>query len=94
MISPAIEREIRNCLTQKAEEKSIEVFAKNLNQLLMESPLVGKTILGWDPAFRTGCKLAVLDKNGSVLSIDKIYPHEPHNKIKESEIKIVELVNS
>ncbi|MER2014419.1 MAG: Tex-like N-terminal domain-containing protein, partial [Methanobrevibacter sp.] len=64
LISPAIEREIRNYLTEKAEEKSIEVFAKNLNQLLMESPLSGKTILGWDPAFRTGCKLAIIDETG------------------------------
>ena len=67
LISPAIEREIRNFLTEKAEEKSINVFAKNLNQLLMESPLVGKTILGWDPAFRTGCKLAIIDETGKVL---------------------------
>jgi len=88
LISPAIEREIRNYLTQKAEEKSIEVFAQNLNQLLMTSPLVGKTILGWDPAFRTGCKLAIIDKTGKVLDTSLIYPTEPQNKVKES-IKIV-----
>ena len=84
LISPAIEREIRNQLTEKAEEKSIEVFAKNLNQLLMESPLVGKTILGWDPAFKTGCKLAIIDKTGKVLDTALIYPTEPQNKVKES----------
>lgn len=84
LIAPAIEREIRNYLTQKAEEKSIEVFAQNLNQLLMESPLVGKTILGWDPAFRTGCKLAIIDKTGKVLDTSLIYPTAPQNKVKES----------
>ena len=84
LISPAIEREIRNYLTQKAEEKSIEVFAQNLNQVLMESPLVGKTILGWDPAFRTGCKLAIIDETGKVLDTALIYPTEPQNKVAES----------
>ena len=84
LISPAIEREIRNYLTQKAEEKSIEVFAQNLNQVLMESPLVGKTILGWDPAFRTGCKLAIIDETGKVLETALIYPTAPQNKVAES----------
>ena len=84
LISPAIEREIRNFLTEKAEEKSIKVFAKNLNQLLMESPLVGKTILGWDPAFRTGCKLAIIDETGKVLDTALIFPTEPQNKVTES----------
>ena len=84
LISPAIEREIRNYLTEKAEEKSIDVFAKNLNQLLMESPLVGKTILGWDPAFRTGCKLAIIDETGKVLDTELIYPTAPQNKVNES----------
>ena len=84
LISPAIEREIRSYLTERAEEKSIEVFAKNLNQLLMESPLVGKTILGWDPAFKTGCKLAIIDKTGKVLDTALIYPTAPQNKVKES----------
>ena len=88
LISPAIEREIRNYLTEKAEEKSIEVFAKNLNQLLMESPLVGKTILGWDPAFKTGCKLAIIDETGKVLDTSLIYPTAPQKKVAES-IKIV-----
>ncbi len=84
LISPAIEREIRNYLTEKAEEKSIEVFAQNLNQVLMESPLVGKTILGWDPAFKTGCKLAIIDETGKVLDTALIYPTEPQNKVRES----------
>ena len=84
LISPAIERELRNYLTQKAEEQSIEVFAKNLNQLLMESPLVGKTILGWDPAFKTGCKLAIIDDTGKVLDTSLIYPTAPQNKVAES----------
>jgi len=92
LISPAIEREIRNSLTEKAEEKSIEVFAKNLNQLLMESPLVGKTILGWDPAFRTGCKLAIIDKTGKVLDTALIYPTAPQNKVKESIKTVRELI--
>lgn len=93
LISPAIEREIRNYLTEKAEEKSIEVFAKNLNQLLMESPLVGKTILGWDPAFRTGCKLAIIDKTGKVLDTALIYPTQPQNKVKESIETVRKLIN-
>lgn len=84
LISPTIEREIRKFLTEKAEEKSIRVFAKNLNQLLMESPLVGKTILGWDPAFKTGCKLAIVDETGKVLDTSLIYPTAPQNKVKES----------
>ena len=92
LISPAIEREIRNYLTEKAEEKSIEVFAKNLNQLLMESPLVGKTILGWDPAFRTGCKLAIIDQTGKVLDTALIYPTAPQNKVKESMKTVRDLI--
>lgn len=93
LISPAIEREIRNYLTKKAEEKSIDVFAKNLNQLLMESPLVGKTILGWDPAFRTGCKLAIIDETGKVLDTSLIYPTEPQNKVDESIKTVRELID-
>ena len=84
LIAPAIEREIRNILTSKAEEKSVKVFAKNLNQLLMESPLVGKTILGWDPAFKTGCKLAIIDETGKVLDTALIFPTAPQKKIAES----------
>lgn len=93
LISPAIEREIRNYLTEKAEEKSIKVFAKNLNQLLMESPLVGKTILGWDPAFRTGCKLAIIDETGKVLDTALIYPTEPQNKVSQSIKTVRELID-
>jgi uncharacterized protein len=92
LISPAIEREIRSYLTGKAEEKSIEVFARNLNQLLMESPLVGKTILGWDPAFRTGCKLAIIDETGKVLDTALIFPTEPQNRVKESIKTVRELI--
>lgn len=93
LISPAIEREIRNYLTEKAEEKSIEVFAQNLNQVLMESPLVGKTILGWDPAFRTGCKLAIIDETGKVLTTSLIYPTAPQNKVEESIKTVRELID-
>ena len=93
LIAPAIEREIRSYLTEKAEEKSIEVFAKNLNQLLMESPLVGKTILGWDPAFRTGCKLAIIDETGKVLDTALIYPTAPQNKVSQSIKTVKELIN-
>ena len=93
LIAPAVEREIRNYLTQKAEEKSIEVFAQNLNQLLMESPLVGKPILGWDPAFRTGCKLAIIDETGKVLDTALIYPTEPQKKVAESIKTVRELID-
>ena len=77
LIAPAIEREIRNALTEKAEDGSIEVFGKNLEQLLMQPPIVGQTVLGWDPAFRTGCKLAVVDATGKVLDTTVIYPTAP-----------------
>ena len=80
LIAPAIEREIRSYLTKKAEKKSIKVFAKNLGQLLMEGPLSGKTILGWDPAFRTGCKLAIIDSTGKVLETSLIYLTDDKNK--------------
>ncbi|WP_409199603.1 Tex family protein [Methanobrevibacter sp. DSM 116169] len=92
LIFPAIERELRNCLTDKAEEKSIEVFKKNLEQLLMERPITGKTILGWDPAFRTGCKLAVIDSNGKVLDTSLIFPTEPQNKVVESKKIVNDLI--
>ena len=77
LIAPAIEREIRNDLTEKAEDGAIEVFGKNLEQLLMQPPIVGQVVLGWDPAFRTGCKLAVVDKTGKVLDTTVIYPTAP-----------------
>lgn len=84
LIQPSIEREIRNLLTEKAEEQAINVFAQNLRQLLLQPPLKGKTILGIDPAYRTGCKLAVIDETGKVLEIGLIYPTPPHNKVKEA----------
>ena len=77
LIAPAIEREIRNDLTEKAEDGAIGVFKKNLEQLLMQPPIVGKTVLGWDPAFRTGCKLAVVDPTGKVIGTTVIYPTAP-----------------
>lgn len=77
LIAPAIEREIRNELTEKAEDGAIEVFGKNLEQLLMQPPIVGQVVLGWDPAFRTGCKLAVVDETGKVLDTTVIYPTAP-----------------
>lgn len=82
LIAPAIEREIRNEMTEKAEEGAISVFGKNLVQLLMQPPIQGKTVLGWDPAFRTGCKLAVVDPTGKVLDTKVIYPTAPTNEMK------------
>ena len=86
LIAPAIEREIRNELTEKAEDGAIEVFGKNLHQLLMQPPIAGRVVLGWDPAFRTGCKLAVVDPTGKVLGTTVIYPTAPTTpqKIKAS----------
>ena len=77
LIWPSIENEVRNILTEKAEDTSMEVFSKNLTQILMQAPIEGKTVLGWDPAFRTGCKLAVCDATGKVLDTTVIYPTEP-----------------
>ncbi|NCC44266.1 MAG: RNA-binding transcriptional accessory protein [Clostridia bacterium] len=82
LIAPAIEREIRNDLTEKAEDGAIKVFGKNLEQLLMQPPIVGKVVLGWDPAFRTGCKLAVVDETGKVLDTTVIYPTAPTSEAK------------
>lgn len=82
LIAPAIEREIRNELTEKAEDGAIEVFGKNLQQLLMQPPITGKVVLGWDPAFRTGCKLAVVDATGKVLGTTVIYPTAPTTPAK------------
>lgn len=84
LIAPSIEREIRNSLTEDAEDGAIKVFGKNLAQLLMQPPITGQTVLGWDPAFRTGCKLAVVDSTGKVLDTVVIYPTPPQNKIEES----------
>lgn len=82
LIAPAVEREIRNELTEKAEEGAIAVFGKNLRQLLMQPPIAGQTVLGWDPAFRTGCKLAVVDPTGKVLDTAVVYPTAPTNEKK------------
>lgn len=88
LIAPAIEREIRNELTERAEDGAIHVFGKNLEQLLMQPPIAGRVVLGWDPAFRTGCKLAVVDETGKVLDTIVVFPTEPQNKIAETK-KIV-----
>ena len=92
LIAPAIEREIRNELTEKAEDGAIKVFGKNLEQLLMQPPIAGKTVLGWDPAFRTGCKLAVVDETGKVLDTIVVYPTAPQNKVEETK-KTVKALN-
>jgi len=92
LIAPAIEREIRNLLTEQAEEGAIRVFGKNLEQLLMQPPIAGQTVLGWDPAFRTGCKLAVVDPTGKVLDTVVIYPTAPQNKVKEAKAVLKKLI--
>ena len=94
LIAPAIEREIRSDLTEKAEDGAIHVFGKNLEQLLMQPPIVGKVVLGWDPAFRTGCKLAVVDETGKVLDTTVIYPTAPTNdaKIRASKETLKKLI--
>ena len=93
LIAPAIEREIRNALTEDAEEGAIRVFGKNLEQLLMQPPIAGQTVLGWDPAFRTGCKLAVVDPTGKVLDTVVIYPTAPQNKVKEAKEVLKKLIS-
>ena len=93
LIAPAIEREIRSSLTEKAEDGAIKVFGKNLTQLLMQPPIAGKVVLGWDPAFRTGCKLAVVDETGKVLDTTVIFPTAPQNKVAESEIVLKRLIS-
>ena len=92
LIAPAIERELRNQLFEKAEDKSIKVFSKNLEQLLMQAPIINKVVLGWDPAFRTGCKLAVVDEFGKVLETALVYPTEPQNKIAETRTIVRDLI--
>ncbi|MBQ6589775.1 MAG: RNA-binding transcriptional accessory protein [Butyrivibrio sp.] len=93
LIAPAIERDIRNELTEKAEDGAISVFGKNLTQLLMAPPIAGKTVLGWDPAFRTGCKLAIVDATGKVLDTKVIYPTAPQNKVEESKVELKKLID-
>ena len=92
LIAPAIEREIRNDLTEKAEDGAIAVFGKNLEQLLLQPPIAGKVVLGWDPAFRTGCKLAVVDETGKVLDTKVIYPTAPQNKVEEAKAELKKLI--
>jgi len=92
LIAPAIEREIRNDLTEKAEDGAIAVFGKNLEQLLLQPPIAGKVVLGWDPAFRTGCKLAVVDATGKVLDTKVIYPTAPQNKVAEAKAELKKLI--
>ncbi len=92
LIAPAIEREIRNDLTEKAEDGAIRVFGKNLEQLLLQPPIAGKVVLGWDPAFRTGCKLAVVDATGKVLDTRVIYPTAPQNRVEESKRELKRLI--
>ena len=92
LIAPAIEREIRSDLTEKAEDGAIKVFGKNLEQLLMQPPIVNQVVLGWDPAFRTGCKLAVVDATGKVLDTTVIYPTAPQNKVEESKKILKKLI--
>lgn len=93
LIAPAIEREIRNQLTEDAEDGAIRVFASNLEQLLMQQPIAGKVVLGWDPAFRTGCKLAVADPTGRILDTKVIYPTAPQNKVREAKQELQKLVS-
>ena len=92
LIAPAIERELRNQLTEEAEDGAIRVFASNLEQLLMQQPIAGKVVLGWDPAFRTGCKLAVADPTGRILDTKVIYPTAPQNKVREAKQELHKLV--
>lgn len=92
LIAPAIERDIRNELTEKAEDGAITVFGKNLEQLLMQPPIAGKVVLGWDPAFRTGCKLAVVDATGKVLDTKVIFPTAPQNKVTEAKAELKKLI--
>jgi len=93
LIAPAIEREVRNDLTEKAEDGAIKVFGKNLEQLLMQPPITGHVVLGWDPAFRTGCKLAVVDATGKVLDTVVIYPTAPQNKVAEAKKVLKKLID-
>ena len=92
LIFPSIEREIRNILTERAEEQAIKVFGKNLNPLLMQSPIKGKVVMGFDPGFRTGCKVAVVDDTGKLLDFTTVYPTEPQNKVEETKKELINLI--
>ena len=93
LIEPSIDREIRSDLTEKAEEQAIKVFGKNAKQLLLGAPLKGITVMGFDPAYRTGCKIAIIDETGKVLDITTVYPTEPQNDIEGAEKELVRLIN-
>ena len=93
LLFPSIEREIRNNLTERAEEEAIKVFAINLKPLLMQPPIKGKTVMAIDPGFRTGCKVAVVDETGKMMEFTTVYPTEPQNKVKETIVKLKELIN-
>ncbi len=93
LVAPAVEREIRNELTEKAEDGAIKVFGRNLEQLLMQPPIAGRNVLGWDPAFRTGCKLAVVDSTAKVLDTTVVYPTAPQNKVEETKKTVKALVD-
>ena len=93
LIAPAIERELRNQLTEEAEDGAIRVFSSNLEQLLMQQPIADKVVLGWDPAFRTGCKLAVADPTGRILDTKVIYPTAPQNRVREAKQELKRLVD-
>ena len=93
LIEPSIDREIRSDLTEKAEEQAIKVFGKNAKQLLLGAPIKGKTVMGFDPAYRTGCKIAVIDETGKVLDTDTVYPTEPQNDIDGAKKKLLNLIN-
>ncbi len=93
LIAPSIERDIRSELTEKAETAAIKVFGKNLEQLLMQPPIAGQVVLGWDPAFRTGCKLAVVDATGKVLDTVVVYPTAPQNKVEEAKKTVKDLIH-
>ena len=92
LIAPAIERDIRSEMTEKAQEGAITVFGKNLKQLLMQPPMEGRTVLGWDPAFRTGCKLAVVDPTGKVLDTVVVYPTAPQCKVEQAKKTVHEMI--
>ena len=92
LIEPSVEREIRSDLTEKAEEKAIKVFGQNAKQLLLGAPLKGMTVMGFDPAYRTGCKIAVIDETGKVLATTTVYPTEPQSKIEEAKKELKELI--
>ena len=92
LIFPSIEREIRNTLTENAQERAISVFGKNVKSLLLQAPVKEKVVMGFDPAFRTGCKIAVVDKNGKLLDTTTVYPTEPQNKVKESKKELKALI--